>query len=70
MIVAKIPPAREDEDDAVESGATSEAMEKILLKRTPADDANRPAHRRKNSSPVVGHPAGVNLPSGLFFPVV
>jgi hypothetical protein len=45
-------------------------MEKILLKRTPADDANRPTYRRKNSSPVVGPSAGVNLPSGLFFPVV
>jgi hypothetical protein len=68
MIVAKIPPTREA--DAVDSGATSEAMEKILLKRTPADDANRPTHRRKNTSPVVGPSAGVNLPSGLFFPVV
>jgi hypothetical protein len=41
MIVAKIPPARE-EDDAVDSGATSEAMEKILLKRTPDDDPKSP----------------------------
>jgi len=68
MIVAKTLPAREAV--AVDSGATSEAMEKILLKRTPADDANHPTHRRKNSSPVVGPAAGVNLPSGLFFPVV
>jgi hypothetical protein len=40
MIVAKIPPTREA--DAVDSGATSEAMERNLLKRTPDDDAKSP----------------------------
>jgi len=40
MIVAKMLPAREV--DAVDSGATSEAMERNLLKRTPDDDAKSP----------------------------
>jgi len=40
MIVAKILPAREVV--AVDSGATSEAMERILLKRTPDDDPKSP----------------------------
>src|SRR5690242_13759687 len=69
MTVSRMLPAREGLAGVAVSGATSEAMEKILLKRPPDANGTADQHRPlsqpdrwKNSSPAVG-PSGASEPA-------